>query len=85
MPGYAAIDTEQVLRNIEDVRRCALAASPAVKHVRVRLVAQRRRPALVEVRPRGRFRRKLKPWDFVKVHLAIVERKPVNIELRMVK
>lgn len=75
------------LRTEQDYVDCAKGASPAVRRVRVRGCGNTpgMTPGVVEVRPRRSFGRKLRPFDFVTVHEALVARKPTFVALKMVK
>lgn len=74
------------LHTIEDYRECAYGASPAVKFVKVRAIANdpRMPPGEVEVRVQGLFHMRVQPTVLAEVRDAIVLHKPINVALRVI-
>lgn len=76
---YAALST------VEDYRRCTLGASDAVRYVKVRARATdpRVKPGVVELRVRGRFRRRLSVEQVAVVRAVVAAHSPVGVSLRV--
>lgn len=75
----------QSLLTLADYEACARGASPEVRHVWVRARANDpEMPAgVVEIRVRGRWRRRLSPGELGRVREALVAHNPIGVELRV--